>query len=230
MALVEHTESALRRTVKTLCGLLSVGDTDDSRPAGEEQYRTELVACILTSRVSSRSAEAALERLTHAGLMDNARWHKRDRAFESDVAKCLRSSSAGAGAYRFPNAKAAQLTRLRAALQQHPLAGLLQGQPDMAALRRTLVELLPGVGPKQASMFLRNIGATYELAILDTHVVRFLHAVGMIETPLVTLSSLSQYERVEMHAIRYARSCEQDVGYLDWAIWITMRAVREMRT
>jgi N-glycosylase/DNA lyase len=229
MELLEHTESTLRRTVQVVCGLLAVDDAAQMRPAEEAQYRSELIACILTSRVSSGSAQAALERLTSAELLSDSRWQDNDATFEADIASCLRSSTEGVGAYRFPNAKAAQLARLRTALQQHSLSSLLRAEPDMAAVRRRLVQLLPGVGPKQASMFLRNIGATYDLAILDAHAIRFLHAVGMIRSPAPNLSTLSQYEQVETHAIRYARSCEQEVGYLDWAIWITMRAVREMR-
>jgi N-glycosylase/DNA lyase len=228
MEMLEHTESTLRRTVQVVCSLLAV-DAAQLRPAKEAQYRAELIACILTSRVSSDSSQAALGRLTSAGLLSDSRWQENDATFESDIADCLRSSTDGVGAYRFPNAKAAQLAHLRTALQQQSLSSLLCSEPDMAAVRRRLVQLLPGVGPKQASMFLRNIGATYDLAILDAHVIRFLNAVGMIKNPVVNLSTLSQYEQVETHAIRYARYCEQDVGYLDWAIWITMRAVREMR-
>jgi N-glycosylase/DNA lyase len=230
MELLEHTESTLRRTVQVVCGLLAVdAETAQRRPIEEAEYRSELIACILTSRVSSVSAQAALARLTGAGLLSDSRWQDNDATFESDIASCLRSSTEGVGAYRFPNAKAAQLASLRAALRQHPLSCLLFAESDMAAVRRKFVQFLPGVGPKQASMFLRNIGATYDLAILDAHVIRFLHAVGMIKNLDMSLSTLSQYEKVETHAIRYAKSCEQDVGYLDWAIWITMRAAREMR-
>lgn len=227
MELLEHTESTLRRTVQVVCGLLAVGDA--ARPTKEAEFRAELIACILTSRVSSASAQAALDRLTRAELLSDSRWSDNDVTFEADIANCLRSPSEGVGSYRFPNARAAQLAGLRTALQEHPLSCLVKGETDMTALRRRLVHLLPGVGPKQASMFLRNIGATYGLAILDAHVVRFLHAVGIIRSAAVSLSTISQYERVEMHAIRYANSCEQEVGYLDWAIWITMKAVREMR-
>jgi N-glycosylase/DNA lyase len=182
------------------------------------------VACLLTSQVSSSSASAAFERLTAAGLLGDERWKRNDLRFLIDLTECLRSTG-----YRFPNAKAKQLFSMRMALSTAPLVLTLSNLREPSATRRVLVQTVPGIGPKQASMFLRNVGLTFSLAILDTHVLRFLHAIGFLDTPNPSLSSLSNYEKVEAAAIRYADSCEQPVGYLDWAIWITMKAVREMR-
>lgn len=230
MGLLQYAEPTLHRTVQVICSLLAVEPhVGQSRVTDEAHYRAELVACMLTSRVSASSAEAAMNRLTEAGLLANSRWRSNDERFESDVATCLRASSPRIGSYRFPNAKAAQISKLRFVLKERSLSSLLNGGGDAKSIRRELVQSLPGVGPKQASMFLRNVGATFSLAILDAHVLKFLSAVGMIDDSKTPVATLRQYEQVEDAAILYARTCGQDVGYLDWAIWITMKAITEMR-
>jgi thermostable 8-oxoguanine DNA glycosylase len=78
-------------------------------------------------------------------------------------------------------------------------------------------------------MFLRNIGFSYALAILDVHVLRFLHGIGVLRTPHPRVATLGQYEQVEVLAVQYANTCGREVGYLDWAIWITMKAMRELQ-
>ena len=81
-----------------------------------------------------------------------------------------------------------------------------------------------GFGPKQASMFLRNIGCTYDLAILDRHVLRYMVMQGLI-SPLRTDSiSLTQYESIEFAMENYAILLGYSIGYVDLAIWIAMRA------
>ena len=77
-------------------------------------------------------------------------------------------------------------------------------------------------------MFLRNIGRSYELAILDTHVLRFLEIHSILPTAKVTLATIKQYENAEQIFTDYAREIGYPVGYLDWAIWATMRAAREL--
>jgi N-glycosylase/DNA lyase len=79
-------------------------------------------------------------------------------------------------------------------------------------------------------MFLRNVGASFDLAILDVHVLRFLHLMEVLSEQPVKVSVLAGYERVEAVVRHYAESMGRAVGYLDWAIWITMRAAREVRT
>ena len=77
-------------------------------------------------------------------------------------------------------------------------------------------------------MFLRNIGKSYDLAILDTHVIRFMDLHGMLPDKDRHLGSMRTYERVELTFSGYARDLGYPVGYLDWAIWATMRAAREL--
>jgi len=78
-------------------------------------------------------------------------------------------------------------------------------------------------------MFLRNIGASYDLAILDTHVLHFMSIQGDPRVDVGQVRTLSAYERTEQVLVRYADTIGFPVGYLDWAIWATMKAARELR-
>jgi len=114
---------------------------------------------------------------------------------------------------------------LRDRLRHLPLRARLNPSIGAKALRLALVEDLPGIGPKQASMFLRNIGLTYELAVLDVHVLRYLQMIGLRR--IVRIHRLADYEQAEAVATHYAIECGRPVGLLDWAIWITMQAAAE---
>jgi N-glycosylase/DNA lyase len=96
-------------------------------------------------------------------------------------------------------------------------------------IRRQLVNDIPGLGPKQASMFLRNIGRTFELAILDTHVLSFMEMQKLIPRGKLGVATMRAYERIEECMIKYAKRLGYAPGYLDFAIWATMKAARELQ-
>jgi len=78
-------------------------------------------------------------------------------------------------------------------------------------------------------MFLRNIGMSYDLAILDTHVLGFMSLQDGLQVNVTHVRTLPSYERTERILVRYADTVGFPVGYLDWAIWATMKAARELR-
>jgi N-glycosylase/DNA lyase len=99
---------------------------------------------------------------------------------------------------------------------------------DPKLLRYELIADIAGLGPKQSSMFLRNIGNSYELAILDTHVLRFINMQDIFRIKHTNISNISVYERIEGFVRKYAEKVGFRVGFLDWAIWATMRAALEL--
>jgi N-glycosylase/DNA lyase len=88
-----------------------------------------------------------------------------------------------------------------------------------------LIERAAGVGPKQASMFLRNIGFCFDLAVIDIHVLRFLSLEFDSTLDASSIASLRRYEILEERfrelAIRYATV----PAYLDTAAWVVMRTL-----
>jgi len=87
------------------------------------------------------------------------------------------------------------------------------------------MSLVCGFGPKQTSMFLRNVSSSYSLAILDRHALRFMNMVGLVSEQEMSMSStLPRYEAIEGRFGRYAVDIGYPTGYVDWAVWIVMRA------
>jgi N-glycosylase/DNA lyase len=227
----QYSAATLRRTVAMVCGLI---DERKQSPGGttlsETELRFELVSCLLGSQVRAESANVAADRLCSSGLLSDERWAAIDTTFEGEVRDVLagRVDGLDATSYRFPVLRARQLAELRSRLIGRPLISYLDLSDDVGAIRRHLVRDLPGIGPKQASMFLRNVGASHDLAVLDVHVLRFLHHIEVLPDA-IPISAIDPYERVEAKVRGYAKSVGRPVGHLDWAIWITMRAAREVR-
>jgi len=178
-------------------------------------------------------ATAATENLDHVGLLDDSWWSSwRCEGFAPlvfDVLSGQRRDVPNKGACRFARNRTDQLTRIRDAFSRVPLSARLLNCEHPQHLRRLLVADLPGVGPKQASMFLRNIGMSYDLAILDTHVLGFMSLQDGLQVNVTQVRTLPSYERTERILVHYADTVGFPVGYLDWAIWATMKAARELR-
>ena len=91
-----------------------------------------------------------------------------------------------------------------------------------AQSRRALVTGVVGLGPKQSSMLLRNVGRGQGLAILDHHVQYFMQLLGICQlgAPIATIKA---YERIESFFVTYADYRRVRTDALDLAIWIVMR-------
>jgi N-glycosylase/DNA lyase len=186
----------------------------------------ELSTCLLSSQVPYPLAIAAAEALDRTGVLHDHRMPE-DELFEK-ITRILRQPLLVAGRrrfYRFPTARARQLAASRAEVTR--LAGNLQplllSLGDGVAARAWFVANLPGIGPKQASMFLRNCGVSYDLAILDRHVLNYMVALSIHKELKQFNSGLAQYCKYEVRLRSYANEIGFPVGVLDWAIWIVMR-------
>lgn len=198
----------------------------------EYDLRRELVACILGSQVRQEMAVAYTERLENEGLLDDGWWrHGGDDGFALLIRDALqrRTGASRVGRYRFPKARAAQVTRARDSLVRRSLCSRLKEDGPPKDLRRRMIADISGLGPKQASMFLRNVGVSYDLAVLDVHVLRFMKMRGLLSEEGVRVGTLARYERVEEIATAYAGSWGYPVGFIDVAVWATMKAARELR-
>lgn len=213
------------KTIRVLCPIIEEQIQNSSQfNWSEYALRRELVACILGSQVRYEMAEMALSRIESSGLLQDDWWKmQRAKKFEGLMLDVL---SLG---YRFPKIRARQIAGVRDSLSNQSLSERLYMERDAKSLRQYLVVNLPGVGPKQASMFLRNVGHSHDLAILDTHVLQYLEMQELIAQKQINIGSVRAYERTELIAKEYANMLGYPVGYLDWAIWATMKAARELR-
>jgi N-glycosylase/DNA lyase len=128
-------------------------------------------------------------------------------------------------AYRFPVVRARQLAATHAAVSKKAcsLRALINGFLNAKEARAWFVGYAPGIGPKQASMFLRNAGVSYDLAILDRHVLNYMSALGIYNGNARSINGLTQYCKYEAVLRDHAQVFDCPVGLLDWAIWIVMR-------
>lgn len=95
---------------------------------------------------------------------------------------------------------------------------------DERTARARIMSVAVGIGPKQASLFLRNIGYAENLAILDTHILKYMKVVGLVPQILKTVSYSPKYEDIERILINYATKFKESLACLDTAIWIVMRS------
>jgi N-glycosylase/DNA lyase len=205
------------------------------RNLSEEQLWAELVGCILSSQVRHESCSAAHERLTKLGLLDIKRIEDFDQ-FYCDMHDALSrpfsytdNLFSFTGKYRFPKTKSEQIVctaiRLFHNTEAKGLSILLQESPDFCSARRKLITLCRGIGPKQASLFLRNVGFSGDIAVLDAHVMRYMEYMKLLDCPRLTLSSMRNYEKGE-HTFRcHAWSVGFTPAVLDTAIWVVMRTI-----
>jgi N-glycosylase/DNA lyase len=191
----------------------------------------ELSACVLGSRARADSVARVLENLKAHGLLSRAWWvETRHRDFERRVyavlsgrARKLRHKLAA----RFPSVRASQIARSRIVVARKSLSAMFDGD-DVGQLRRTLVSELPGIGPKQASLLLRNLRVSCDTAVLDAHFMRYLELCHGFPANSERISNLAGYERVERAALEIARSYGVSIAVFDLAVWSTMAAAREI--
>jgi len=130
--------------------------------SGEKRIFEELCFCLLTPQSSALAADKAIRHLIHTSLL-----------YEGTPEQ-ITSIISGSG-IRFGDNKGRYIVQAREKLMGEDailsLPNLLEDDPKKA--RENVVDNIKGLGYKEASHFLRNIG--YEgLAILDRHILRTL--------------------------------------------------------
>ena len=183
----------------------------------------ELVACIIGGATRFEHAVAAAE--TIRSLIPTP-WAMRPTEFRrlrADV-----DSGALRLPTRFPKEHARYLLSAVDTLYLHGsgISPLLSGLPA-TEMRRELVGRIPGVGPKQASLFLLNLGVTDDLAVLDRHVLRYMVWICAIDDDRPP-RSIREYEATEARFRAHARVLGHSMVDVDRAVWLTARVWGEL--
>jgi N-glycosylase/DNA lyase len=204
-----------------------VGRRPRTRPTNDRELWMELTCCVLSSQVSYDLAKAAALRIDEAGVLCK-REPPEQEILRQELVELLSTPFPLDGRcprYRFPNIRASQIAAGFRAVRDEwgSLGELLSRNSDARLARSWLVAHMPGVGPKQASMFLRNAVGSFDLAILDRHVLHYMRTVKLCSVEALHVTTISRYERYEIQLQRHAQSLGHPVGLLDWAIWIVMR-------
>ncbi len=101
--------------------------------------------------------------------------------------------------------------------------GFLERFPDPKEARAALAGTVPGLGLKEASHFLRNIGRGRDVAVLDVHLRRFMAESGLVGEKTAYSGSASCYAKIEGAYASLAFNSGLESGALDLAIWEYMR-------
>ncbi len=165
----------------------------------DEEVFAELCFCICTPQTRARAADAAISMMKGESTLLNGD--------EDHVADILRENGV-----RFPESKARYIVAARAYLKS------LKSLPsDAHKAREWLVKNIKGLGYKEASHFLRNIG--YEgLAILDRHILRGMKEVGVIKEVPKNLTK-RMYLELEKKFIQLANDLGMRPEALDLVMW-----------
>ncbi|OIO26967.1 hypothetical protein AUJ14_00680 [Candidatus Micrarchaeota archaeon CG1_02_55_22] len=127
---------------------------------------------------------------------------------ETQIEALLRSHG-----YRFPRVRAKYLFEARkhkANLEE------LKAMGDSATRREWLAANVKGIGMKEASHFLRNVGY-YDVAVIDRHILNVLAEHGILKKPK-TLTP-KKYLEIEDVLLELAEATGTSLGELDFYLW-----------
>ena len=122
---------------------------------------------------------------------------------------------------RFKNNKARYLIEARTLFASNGSVALrprLESLPDPADARDWLVRNVKGLGLKEAAHFLRNIGRSQQLAILDRHILRNLCALGVIDQIPTSLTP-KKYFDIEKKMQAFSENIKIPPAHLDLLLW-----------
>lgn len=115
--------------------------------------------------------------------------------------------------YRFPNIRAQYISETQ--VHKNYLSNIINNL-DGEELRTWLVQNIKGLGYKEASHFLRNIGYD-DYAIIDFHIIDILIQYDFIQKPK-TLTK-KRYLEIEQDLKHIAKLCNLTLAQLDFYLW-----------
>ncbi|MDD4161230.1 MAG: N-glycosylase/DNA lyase [Methanothrix sp.] len=171
--------------------------------ASDEELFKELVFCLLTPQSKARTCWKAVQRLDRKCMMAEI--------------KPARISEELVGV-RFNHRKGEYICLARNMFSSRSLRATLTGFTNAVAAREWLVENVKGMGYKEASHFIRNIGLSEDLAILDRHILKNLALLGVIkEAP--SSPTKKMYLDIERKMTAFSKEAKIPMGHLDLLLW-----------
>ena len=178
------------------------------RHGSDAQLWEELAFCIFTAGASARMGLLSVAAIRNL-LLDGE---------PEEMTKALKA----AGAHRFPVARPKYIVTTRNYFRASfgmALRKRLRSFSDPYERRDWLAQerQVKGLGYKEASHFLRNIGVKGH-AILDKHVMRCLTEVGVIESSKPP-STRKKYLEVEQELLQFSKDIKINCDELDLVLW-----------
>ncbi len=169
------------------------------KKSGTAKIFKELCFCIMTANCGAAKCIEVNDRI--------------DKGFlnlpEEELVKKLKEFG-----YRFPNIRAKYIIDARNYISE--LESIINSNIDEIKLREWVVKNIKGLGYKEASHFLRNIGYK-NLAIIDFHIVDLLVKYDLIEKP--KSMTKKKYLEIENVLKLIGRELHLDMAKLDLYLW-----------
>ncbi len=169
----------------------------------EERIFSELVFCILTPQSKARVCWSAVENLSKNGLL-----FKGDKNTIINYLKGI----------RFKRKKAKYILEARKIFIEKNFLKTKLKNENPEKIREWLVKNLKGIGYKEASHFLRNIGLGKRFAILDRHILKSLKFFGLIKKIPKNLSK-KEYLKIEKKMLEFSKKINIPIEHLDFVLW-----------
>jgi len=186
-------ESSIQKTIQK-----RIKEFKDIDTGSAEELFKELSFCILTANFNSERTISL-----HAALHP---------CFCTDTKETLAKKLKAHG-YRFPNTRAAYITE--SVVHKKHLPKFIQGL-EHDERRTWLVKTITGLGYKESSHFLRNIGFD-DYAIIDFHILDILERYRVIKRPK-TLTA-KKYREIENILQDIATQTNLTLAELDLYLW-----------
>lgn len=157
----------------------------------EKNYFEELCFCLCTPQSSAKKCWAAVLGLKKKSLLKKGSAGK--------IAEVLKRNGV-----RFHNNKAKYIFEVRG--------------KKLIYKREWLVQNIKGLGLKESSHFLRNIGLGFELAILDRHILKNLKKFKVIKKIPENLNE-KNYLEIEKKFLKFSKKIGIQMAELDLLFW-----------
>lgn len=176
------------------------------RSKDEARMFTELVFCLLTPQSKAKLCWGAVEDMLKGDVLK--------KGGDRNVLGCL-------GNVRFKYKKALFVEEARAKFGNGVSGGIvsaISAAGNIFKAREFFVDNVKGLGYKEASHFLRNIGLGGDLAILDRHILKNLVLLGVISKYPASLTA-KHYLNIEAKMRRFSRLSGIPMDHLDLLLW-----------
>jgi N-glycosylase/DNA lyase len=167
-----------------------------------QKWYEELVYCILTAYSSAIMGQRCVDALCHNDILIEGSLN--------DIESCLFRQG-----HRFAKRRAEYIYKTRNIATS--LKKIIEEFNDSKKARDWLVTNIKGLGYKEASHYLRNVGY-FNLAIIDRHILSNMKEHGLIENEKKGLTK-KRYLEYEKILNQVAKELDMHLGKLDLYLW-----------
>jgi len=168
-----------------------------------KEWFSELCFCILTANSKALTAISIQKELGPKGFIECSK---------DGLSKCIRKNK-----HRFHNNKAKYIVEARRHLDVKSQVQTMVKKSGQIQTRNWLAENIKGIGYKEASHFMRNVGY-FDVAILDRHILNLMVERRILKTKPKTLTKRI-YHEIEQTFADMAKKKKMSLAQLDLHMW-----------